>query len=198
MWLIVDLDEAVHLGKGAESSLEKMIMAAATLASSLLEQRVPVGLVLEAESTRVVPPQPSRGDLWTILHALALIEPGRTPLVTALTRAASVVTRRDSVTILTPSLDSSWVRVLPTTSVGAIGRLEIWLFDPASFGGAGEATGLAELLRRQRIPTHVLRREDVRPAAGSVARVRLWESRSRATWRSVHVQAPRSPVAPGA
>lgn len=198
MWLVLDLDEAVHVGAGPESSLEKMIMAAATLACSLLEQRVPVGLVLEAEGTRVVPPQTSRGDLWTILHALALIEPGRTPLAAALARSASVVTVRDSVAILTPSLDLSWVRVLPTLTSGARGGLEVWLFDPASFGGSGEAAGLADLLSRQGTRTHLLRRNDIRPVAGSVARVRRWEARPRATVRPDPVPSPRSPVLPAA
>ena len=198
MWLVLDLDEAVHMGEGPESSLEKMIMAAATLASSLLKQRVAVGLVLEAEGTRVVPPQTSRGDLWTILHALALIEPGRTPLATALARAASVVTVRDSVALLTPSLDLSWVKVLPTMTAGSRGGLEVWLFDPSSFGGSGEAAGLAELLRRQGTPTHVLRRGDIRPVEGGLGRVRRWEFRTLATGRAVPVQTPRSPVLPAA
>jgi uncharacterized protein (DUF58 family) len=183
MWVVLDLDESVHLGEGTESSLEKMIMAAATLASSLLEQRVPVGLVLVAEGTRVVPPQTARGGLWTILHALALIETGRTPLATALARAASVVTVRDSVAILTPSLDLSWVKVLPTMAGVATGGVDIWLFDPPSFGGSGEAAGLAELLRRQGTRTHVLRRDDVQPVEGSVARIRRWESRASAASR---------------
>ena len=183
MWVVLDLDEGVHVGQGAESSLEKMIMAAATLASSLLEQRVPVGLVLEAEGTRVVPPQTSRGDLWTILHALALVESGRTSLATSLARAASIVTVRDSVAILTPSLDLSWVGVLPTLTAGTMGGLDVWLFDPSSFGGSGEAAGLAELLRRQGTRTHVLRRDDIRPVEGSVARIRRWESRIAAAGR---------------
>jgi uncharacterized protein (DUF58 family) len=198
MWLVLDLDEGVHLGEGTESSLEKMIMAAATFASSLLEQRVPVGLVLEAEGTRVVPPQTSRGDLWTILHALALIEPGRIPLAEALAGAASVVTARDSVAILTPSLDLSWVKVLPTMTAGAMAGLEVWLFDPASFGGSGEAGGLAELLMRQGTRTLVLRRGDIQPAEGSVARIRRWEFRTLATGRAIPVQTPRSPVLPAA
>jgi uncharacterized protein (DUF58 family) len=198
MWLILDLDEAVHAGEGTESSLEKMIMAAATLASSLLERRVPVGLVLETNGTRIVPPQTSRGDLWTILHALALIEPGQVPLATALTRAASVVTVRDSVAILTASLDPAWVRVLPTLTAGAIAGVEVWLFDPASFGGSGEAAGLAELLRRQGTRTHVLRRADIQPVEGAVARVRRWALRNPGSGGAVSVQALRSAVPPAA
>ena len=194
MWVVLDLDEGVHVGEGAESSFEKMIMAAATLASSLLEQRVPVGLVLEAESTRVVPPQTSRGDLWTILHALALIEAGRTSLASALARAASVVTVRDSVAILTPSLDPSWIKVLPSLTAGVMGGIEVWLLDPSSFGGSGEAAGLAELLRRHGARTQVLRQGDIQPLEGSVARIRRWGVRTPATGRAGPLGTPPSPV----
>jgi uncharacterized protein (DUF58 family) len=197
-WLVLDLDGRVHIGEGTESSLEKMIMAAATFASSLLEQRVPVGLVLQADGTTVVPPQTSRGDLWTILHALALIKPGQIPLATALAGAASVVTVRDSVAILTPSLDLSWVKVLPTMTAGAMGGVQVWLFDPASFGGSGEAGGLAELLLRQGTRTLVLRRGDIQPAEGSVARIRRWEFRMLATGRAIPIRSPRPPVVPPA
>lgn len=198
MWLILDLDREVHTGEGPDSSFEKMIMAAATLASSLLDRRVPVGLVLEDEASRVVPPQTSRGDLWTILHALALIQPGRTSLATAVARAASVVTVRDSVTILTPSLDASWVKVLPVLSAGATGGLDVWLLDPSSFGGTGETPVFAEVLRRQGARTLILRRGDIQPAAGSVARIRRWEFRTLATGRAIPVQTPRSPILPAA
>jgi uncharacterized protein (DUF58 family) len=198
MWLVLDLDESVQAGEGAESSLEKMIMAAATLASSLLERRVPVGLVLEANGSRIVPPQTSRGDLWTILHALALVEPGQIPLATALARAASVVTVRDSVAILTSSLDLSWVKVLPTLTAGAMAGLEVWLFDPASFGGSGEAAGFAEVLRRQGTRTHILRRVDIQPVEGTVARVRRWAFREPASGRAVSVQTSRPAVPPAA
>jgi hypothetical protein len=153
---------------------------------------------LVAEGTRVVPPQTARGGLWTILHALALIETGRTPLATALARAASVVTVRDSVTILTPSLDPSWVKVLPTLSAGATGGVDVWLLDPSSFGGTGETPVFAELLRRQGTRTLVLRRGDIQPAEGSVARIRRWEFRTLATGRAIPVKTPRSPILPAA
>jgi uncharacterized protein (DUF58 family) len=175
LWLVLDLERAVHLGQGSESSFEKMIMACATLAASLLDQRVPVGLVLEAETTRLVPPQSSRAGLWTLLHALARVQPGQTPLAAALRRAATLVTVRDSVAILTPNLDPSWLSVLPTLTAGAMGGLEVWLLDPASFGGAGDAAGLADVLRRRGTRTQILRRSDIRPVKGNVARIRRWE-----------------------
>lgn len=176
-WIVLDTDEAVHVGRGSDSSFEKMIMAAASFAASLLDQGLPVGLVLEGERSRIVPPQFTRGDLWTILRALALVGPGPVPLASALDRAASLLTARDATAILTPSLNPEWIRHLPARASSAAGRQQVWLFDPASFGGHGSAEGLARSLRQRGTPTLVLRRDDIRPRAGSVARVRRWDPR---------------------
>ncbi len=45
VWLVADLDAAVHVGQGSESSLENMVILLASLASELLRQRVAVGLL---------------------------------------------------------------------------------------------------------------------------------------------------------
>jgi hypothetical protein len=81
---------------------------------------------------------------------------------------------------------------------GTMGGLEVWLFDPASFGGAAGAAGLAELLRRQGIQTHVLRRDDIQSVEGSIGRVRRWEFRTLATGRAIPVESPRPPLVPTA
>ena len=50
MWLIPDLDATVQLGEGADSSLEKMIILTATIASRLLDQHLAVGVMLDART----------------------------------------------------------------------------------------------------------------------------------------------------
>ena len=49
MWLIPDLDVAVHAQRGEEqSSLEKMIILTASIASRLLDEHLAVGVILDA------------------------------------------------------------------------------------------------------------------------------------------------------
>jgi uncharacterized protein (DUF58 family) len=196
-WLLLDLDRSVHVGEGPESSLEKMIMAAAAIASDLLDQRLAVGLVLDAKGTTVVPPRSGRGGLWEILGALAAIESGPTRLEVALGSAAQVVTSRDSLAILTPSTDPSWVRALPSLAEAAIGTVEAWLLDPASFGGSGEIAAIEKLLGGRGIPVHVLRRSDIRPRSGSVARIirRPWAVPRPHTGRGAMTRVPARPAA---
>ncbi len=45
VWLVADLDAAVHTGQGGDSSLENMIILLASLAAELLRRRVAVGLL---------------------------------------------------------------------------------------------------------------------------------------------------------
>jgi uncharacterized protein (DUF58 family) len=196
IWLILDLDQAVHIGQGNESSLEKMIIVGASLASRRLDEQLAVGMLLNAERTQVVPPRSGRDYRWTVLHALAAAEPSSRPLATTLARAASIVSVRDSVAIVTPSLDPSWLEALPALTAGARGGLEVWLLDPASFGGAGHAVSLASQLHERGIPTQILQRGDIHPVLGAYDSIRTWEFRTLATGRALLNQSPRPSRAP--
>jgi uncharacterized protein (DUF58 family) len=196
IWLILDLDRAVHVGEGSESSLEKMIIAGASLASQLLGERLAVGVIVDAEQTQIVPPRAGRDYLWPILHALATARTSGSPLATTLAHATSIVSIRDSAAILTPSLDPSWLERLPALTTGARGGLEVWLLDPASFGGSGETAPLAQLLSQQSIPVHVLKKEAIQPVLGTYDRLRRWEFRTLATGRVLLKQSPRPSLGP--
>jgi uncharacterized protein (DUF58 family) len=194
MWLIPDLDATVHLGEGAESSLEKMIILAASIASRLLDERLAVGVILDAASSHSVLPQQGAAHLWTILRALALAQPHTDrPLAETLIHARSIVSLRDSAVILTPSLDAEWSKVLPHLSGGLrMGGVEVVLLDPISFGGSIGADVYRTLLLEQGVPTHIVRRQDIRPAIGTYGAVRRWEFRTLGTGRVIVTQTPRA------
>ena len=194
MWLIPDLDATVQLGEGADSSLEKMIILTATIAARLLDQHLAVGVILDAAHSHTVLPQAGSAHLWTILRALALAQstPDR-PLAETLMHARSIVSLRDSSVILTPSLDPEWMKALPHLSGGiAHGRrgsgaarsdLVRWL----DRGGGASARCWLE----QGVPTHVVRRQDIRPATGTYGAVRRWEFKTLGTGRVAVMQTPR-------
>jgi uncharacterized protein (DUF58 family) len=197
MWLIPDLDATVQLGEGADSSLEKLIILTATIAARLLDQHLAVGMILDATHSHTVLPQAGSAHLWTILRALALAcaIPDR-PLVETLVHARSIVSLRDSSVILTPSLDSEWLKALPHLSGGSrMGGVEVVLIDPLSFGGAIGAEGFRLMLAEQGVPAHVVRRQDIRPATGTYGAVRRWEFKTLGTGRVAVMQTPRT-IAP--
>ena len=196
MWLIPDLDATVHaqLGDGAESSLEKMIILTASIASRLLDERLAVGVIFDAASGHTVLPQMGAAHLWTILRALALAQP-RTdrPLAETLIHARSIVSLRESAVILTPSIDPEWSKALPHLSGGSrMGGVEVVLLDPISFGGPIGAEAFRVMLLEQGVPTHIVRRQDIRPAIGTYGAVRRWEFKTLGTGRVAVMQTPRA------
>ena len=196
MWLIPDLDATVHAqrGDGAESSLEKMIILTASIAASLLNEHLAVGVILDAAASYTVPPQAGSAHLWAILRALALAQPrSDRPLAETLIHARSIVSLRDSAVILTPSLDPEWSRALPQLSGGSrLGGVEVVLLDPNSFGGASGAEPFRMMLLEQGVPTHLVRRQDIRPASGAYGAVRRWEFKTLGTGRVAVLQTPRA------
>lgn len=205
MWLIPDLDATVHepLGQGADSSLEKMIVLTASIASRLLDEHLAVGVILDvahshaaqgqAASSHTVWPQAGSAYLWTILRALALAQArADRPLAETLIHARSIVSLRDSAVILTPSLDPEWSKVLPQLAGGSRqGGVEAVLLDPLSFGGPGGAEAYRTMLLEQGVPTHIVRRQDIRPATGTYGAIRRWEFKTLGTGRVAVMQTPR-------
>ncbi len=196
MWLIPDLDATAHAqrGEGAESSLEKMIVLTASIASRLLDEHLAVGVILDAATSQTVVPQIGAAHLWPILRALAMAQSrADRSLSETLLHARSIVSMRDSAVILTPSLEPEWSKALPQLSGGSrMGGVEVVLLDPLSFGGPDGAETYRTMLLEQGVPTHIVRRQDIRPAVGAYGAVRRWEFKTLGTGRVAVLQTPRA------
>jgi uncharacterized protein (DUF58 family) len=196
IWLVPDLDAAAHVGAGDESSLETMVVLLASLASTLLNDRLSVGLL--ADTANPILPQYGAAHFWTILRALALLQPSRSnTLIDTLTRARDLISARDSMIVITPSLKPDW----PPALQRLLGRatnsgVEVILLDPASFGGSGDAQLFATLLAEQGIPSNIVRRDEVQPISGTYGEVRRWEFKTLGTGRVAVKQTPRRAIAP--
>ena len=122
LWLILDMDAAVQAGKEAEATQEYAVILAASLAAQFLRQgeRRAVGLAANGRNRVLLPPGRGQDQLWRILEALALVEPGAGVSLADLVRLSgpSLGSGRTLV-ILTASQDPAWVApLLPLISRG--------------------------------------------------------------------------------
>ena len=190
IWLVPDLDPRVHLGQGADSTEETMVLLIASLADYLLRHGLSVGMLAQGEEVYALRPQAGRAQVWQVLRALAPVH-ATSPyeLGPALARLGASLPARDRVVVITPSLDLTWVQSVR----GAAHRtgLEAILLDPESFGGAGKAEAAVHALADQGVAARVLRRGELQPASGSYGAVRRWEFKTLSFGRAVAKQTPR-------
>ena len=129
VWIVLNLDAALHQGDGETSTLEYGIVVAASLASQLLNshQRQAVGLITASAGAadgrerhrerhgelysepRVVaiPPQVGQSQLWRILAALAPVQTVDLSLASLLKSSQHLWGRRRTLVVITPLVESA-------------------------------------------------------------------------------------------
>jgi uncharacterized protein (DUF58 family) len=200
-WLIPDFDAGVQLGEGDESTEETLAILAASLAAQLLREHIAVGLLTWTDRLQVAPPQHGQAYLWELLRAIAPLRatPGR-PLSQLLAQARPLVSGRDMLVTITPSLDPSWPDELLriSRSQGGSGMQAI-LLDPASFGGKQSAGEFESALVEMGILARVIRQGEIQPVNAVYGALRRWEFVTLGTGRVFVRQTPRqAPDRPGA
>ncbi len=151
VWIVLDLDEGVQLGSGAESTEEYAVIFAASLFNAMLAEGRAVGLAFSGATPDFILPSRGSEHLWRVLRALAVARtaPGL-PLADFLTSTASSLGRGLTTVIITPSLSEDWLaRVAALQRQGL--AVHVVLVDPLSFGdgvdgGDGPVTALAHRL----------------------------------------------------
>jgi uncharacterized protein (DUF58 family) len=193
IWLIPDLDPNVHFGSGSDSSEETLVLLLAALSTHLLGEHRAVGLYSAADPPQIVLPQRGPAHIWTLLAALTPLHTNQTASFAAvLAQAGSLISSRDLVIVVTPSLDLQWMRTLSLITHGQ-GRSESWAFilDPMSFGGQQQAEPVLVPAASLGITARVVRQGEIKPQPGSYGPIRRWEFISLGTGKVVVRNAPR-------
>ena len=212
LWLIPDLDAAVQRGDGPDSTMETIILLLASLADRLLDERLAVGLIAFSDVPQVVLPARGRPQLWMLLRLLAGLEAAPRALSETLSQARSIISGRERVLVVTPSLHPEWVSELQRLG-GANRRsgAEVILLDPDSFTaakpplsspgahpekrlkGSGLSTAEAYLgmLASLGVPARILRRGELQPQPGSYGDLSRWDFLTLGTGRAYARHAPR-------
>jgi uncharacterized protein (DUF58 family) len=156
LWIILDMDEAVHVGQGNESTEEYGVILAASLANQMLHHNHAVGLVAQGEQPIVIPPGKGQPQLWRILQALAGVRAdAEMPLYVALQSMGSILGRGMSAALITPSPDPRWVQELGGLLYRGI-FVSALLLDGKTFGGDQDMQGIMKILADLGVPGRVL------------------------------------------
>jgi putative FmdB family regulatory protein len=144
-WMIfVDLDAAVQLGVGKDSTLELAIVLAASLAMHGWKERRRVGLALVGPELVWLEPRSDPAQPWRIQRALAMAKAGRR----SLGELISLASPRQTATsiVITPTTDPAWVAASKSRYGG--NRVMALLVDPTEFGNnAGQGVLVSALAR---------------------------------------------------
>jgi uncharacterized protein (DUF58 family) len=188
-WILLDLQNAVQIGKGEDSTEEHGVILAASLADRGLRGNLGVGLVVNGKSLDWLPPHRSTGYKWEILRRLALASRGETLLGDVLKHIRSDLSRNSRLLIITPNTEINWLQELLSLRRSGIAPTVLSL-NPRSFGGSVDNQGLLTALRKMGVACFDIPREMLdRPEAAPGTRGR-WEWRVSPTGRAIPVHSP--------
>ncbi|GAP16717.1 DUF58 domain-containing protein [Levilinea saccharolytica] len=182
VWLIVDSQAGVQREAEGRSSLEDLIITAASLSSHLLRSGLAVGIL--AAGNAPLPPRPGPHSLWVLLRGLAGLNAGPTSLGSALQAFQPLLLPQDLCVVLTPSLDPAWSRPLRLL---AHPQAVLWAADPCP----PEVQSARLRLTAQGIPTEILLSPQIRVIPAAYGALRRWEFRATGTGRVVVQARPR-------
>jgi uncharacterized protein (DUF58 family) len=158
LWIVLDLDAAVHFGEDEESTEEYAVKLAAALMHRAIRENKAVGLVAYGAEKIVVQPAKGPRQLWRLMEQLALAAAdGRVPLGRVMADVSSALGKGLSVVVITPSDDPSWLNHLNLVRHRAAAPSVI-LLDAASFGGPHSGAALATRLLGAGMMVHVVQR----------------------------------------
>lgn len=197
VWLVLDLDRTVQVGRGERSTEEVAVIVAASAAAMLLDAGRAVGLIAYTPDRRAVMPARGRGHLWSLLRVLARVQAADfCPLPRVLDEVSRALPTGATVLVITPSFDPAWVSGVVRLRGRGVGVAAL-LLDAPSFGGTGgggglsaQAEALRALLADAQVGAEFIHADtplSLRPPTGQVRR---WEFKVLATGRALAVSTP--------
>jgi uncharacterized protein (DUF58 family) len=188
-WILLDLEAGAQVGAGWDSTEEHAIVLAASLADRGLRSRKAVGLAVNGETANWLPPRPDENQRWQILRALALARSGTLGLKPFLERSRNSFGKQSSLVVITSNVSADWAEALaPFQWRGIVPT--VMLVDPASFGGPGNAAGLAGQLQQIGITCHLISRDLLDRSEAHPGQRGRWEWRVSVTGRLIPIHKP--------
>jgi uncharacterized protein (DUF58 family) len=140
-----------------QSTEEYAVMAAASLARTLLAQNRIVGMVAWGQHREVIPAEREARQLFKILEALAILRAhSAQSLAEVLVAESQRFGRNCTLLIITSSIDERWVGALQQLLYRGV-RAAVLFVDPQSFGGWHDPEPILRRVAELRVPVYRLR-----------------------------------------
>ena len=160
-WLVLDLEQSVQLGEGADDTEEHAVLLAASMAAQAIRHVRETGFASYGQTPDVLHPGVGEGHLWQILRILALVNAdGDVPLVSALRDVAYLARPGSTALIITPSGSGDWLPSLLEMAKRGV-QAHVVLLDRPSFNGEGNTKGLRTAIQQIGFAAQIIRQGDV-------------------------------------
>ncbi len=193
VWLILDLQQEIQVGKGAEGTEEHAVVLAAALTAQGQQQQRAIGLATYGKEPQLIPPGRGQHQQWKLLQALALADAdGNNDLIIALRDLGEIARRGSATVIITPRDRGDWLPELLHLSQRGI-QSHVALFDRASFSGdltTENSLLLQDAIRRLGFECTLIRQGEIGRPALEQERHGYWEFMVTGTGRVVTVRTP--------
>ncbi len=160
IWIILDLDEAVHVGEGDEGTEEAAVKAAASIARYFLVANRSVGFISFGKELFVEGAQRGTQHYTKILEALALARAeGDVSVGTLISEESKLFGRHTTVVVITPSTSEDWVSSLQFISERGV-KVAAILLEPSTYGGEDDSLMVFGALAASDIYTYMVKRTE--------------------------------------
>jgi uncharacterized protein (DUF58 family) len=195
VWLILDMQEDVQLGREASGTEEHAVLIAAALSAQALRRHRAVGLAAYGAEPRIIPPSRGHGQQWKLLRALALVQAdGQNDLSQSLRDVRRIAARGSAAVVITPSDDPGWLPDLLHLSQRGVTCSALLLNRSTFPSGTGQVeggtAGLRESIQHLGFRCHTINQGDVGVPAEELERRGFWEFKVTGTGKVVATRNP--------
>lgn len=160
IFVVLDLERRVAVGKGDESTEEYSVRIAASVARHYLNANRPVGLIAFGRDLRILEPERGPHQLTRILETLATASAvGDAPLGNLLLEEQRRFGRHTTLIVVTSATDDHWLTAIQSLTQRGV-RAAAVLVDPSTFGSDRAALLLYGQLTASDILTYVVSKGD--------------------------------------
>lgn len=160
-WIVLDLEEGVHVGADLDrvsNTEETAVTVAASLTARLQEMSVPVGLAATGYAVLNLRPNNSPEHYARLLETLAVVSArGMTALESFIYTLRPSLNRFNTLTVITPSIRSGWATELGNLRRSGV-KTRVILIDPRDYGSPSSIDSVVRALDSYDIPRYVVRR----------------------------------------